>query len=174
MSLEKGVYEERMRFWTWMLQLCFLTFYRVCYVFKDCLHSIYIILTMPLSGIQMKYLMKFEDFCGFLRAHGSQVYKQRSNLTVLFIFFIFYFYFLVFLRLHPWHIEVPRVGVKLKLQLLAFTTVTSMPDPSWVCNLHCSLWQCWILSPLSKARDQTRILMDTSWVHYRWTTMGNP
>ena len=35
-------------------------------------------------------------------------------------------------------------------------------DPSHICNLHHSSWQCWILNLLSKARDQTQILMDTS------------
>ena len=29
-------------------------------------------------------------------------------------------------------------------------------------------------NPLSKARNQTHILMDASWVHYHWTTMGSP
>ena len=33
-----------------------------------------------------------------------------------------------------------------------------------VCNLHHSSWQCRILNPLSKARDQTYILMDISQV----------
>ena len=30
------------------------------------------------------------------------------------------------------------------------------------------------LTPLSKARDQTCILMDTSWVCYHWATAGTP
>ena len=34
--------------------------------------------------------------------------------------------------------------------------------------------QHWILNPLSQARDQTCILMHTSWVHYHWATMGIP
>ena len=34
--------------------------------------------------------------------------------------------------------------------------------------------QHWILNPLSGVRDQTRILMDTSWVHYCWAIMGTP
>ena len=34
--------------------------------------------------------------------------------------------------------------------------------------------QCRILNPLSKARDQTCILMDTSQFHYCWATMGTP
>jgi len=56
--------------------------------------------------------------------------------------------------------EVPRLGVKSGLHLLAYTTAT--PVPSHVCNLHHSSWQCWILNPQSEARDGTHILMDTS------------
>ena len=58
--------------------------------------------------------------------------------------------------------EVPGLGVKLELQLQAYTTAT--PDLSHVYNLQCSLRQCWIYNPLSKSRDQTHILMDTSLV----------
>ena len=42
---------------------------------------------------------------------------------------------------------------------------TATRDPSLVCNLHHSLRQRWVLNPLSKARDQTCIFVDTSWVH---------
>ena len=50
----------------------------------------------------------------------------------------------------------------MKLQLLAYTTATATQDPSHICNLHYSLRQDWILSPLSEARDRTSILMDVS------------
>ena len=48
----------------------------------------------------------------------------------------------------------------------------TMPDPSHMCNLHHSSQQCQILNPLSRARDQTCLLMDTIWFHYCWATMG--
>ena len=64
--------------------------------------------------------------------------------------------------------EVPRLGVKSELQLLAYTTATSTWDQSHICNLHHSSRQQWILKPLSKARNQTNIFMDTSRVHYHW------
>ena len=66
----------------------------------------------------------------------------------------------LFLGLHLWYMEVPRLGVELELQLPADTTATATPHPSCFCDLHCSLWQRQILNPLS--RDGTHVLMDTS------------
>ena len=63
---------------------------------------------------------------------------------------------------HPQHMEVPMLGVELKLQLSPYTTATGTPYPSHIWDLHCSLWRCQILNPLSGARDQTCTLMDTS------------
>ena len=60
--------------------------------------------------------------------------------------------------------EVPRLRVTSKLQLPAYTTATATQDLSCVCDLHHSSCQGWILTPLSEARDQTRLLMDSSWV----------
>ena len=50
-----------------------------------------------------------------------------------------------FLGPHLWHMEIPRLGVDLELQLPAYT------QPQ----------QCWFLNPLSGARNQTRILITT-------------
>ena len=44
----------------------------------------------------------------------------------------------------------------------------------YVCNLHHSSGQRWILISLSKAKDWTRILMDASWVCYYWAMTGTP
>ena len=65
------------------------------------------------------------------------------------------------------HVEIPSLGDKLELQLPAYTTATATWDPSRFCNVHHSSQQRpQILNPLSDARDQTRILMDTSQVLY--------
>ena len=61
--------------------------------------------------------------------------------------------YLSFLQLHLQHMEVPRLEVKLELQLPIYTTATATPDLSCICDLRSSLWQRWILNPLSKARD---------------------
>ena len=63
------------------------------------------------------------------------------------------FFFFSFLLLHLQHLEIPRPGVESELQLQAYTTVTVTLDPSHICHLHHSLWQCQILNPLSEARD---------------------
>ena len=67
--------------------------------------------------------------------------------------------FLRFLGPHPWLMEVPRLGVESKLQLLVYTTATATRDPSHVCNLQHSSQQHRILNPLSKARDRACVLM---------------
>ena len=65
---------------------------------------------------------------------------------------------------YPWHMEVPRLGLKLELQLPAYATATATRDLSLICDLHHSSWQGWILNPLSEARDQTHVLLYASWV----------
>ena len=42
------------------------------------------------------------------------------------------------------------------------------------CDLHHGSLRCWILSPLSQARDQTHNLMVPSQICFRYTTMGTP
>ena len=59
----------------------------------------------------------------------------------------------VFLGLHQRHMEVPRLGVRSKLQLPAYTTATATPDLSPICNVDHSSRQHPVLNPLSKARD---------------------
>ena len=85
----------------------------------------------------------------------------------LFFYFLFIFIFLHF-RATPaaYGSCFQTRSQKLEQQQLTYATVTAMQDLSRVCDLHHSLWQCQILNPLSKTRDQTCILMETSQVHY--------
>ena len=62
--------------------------------------------------------------------------------------------------------EVPRLGVLLELQLPAYTTTTEMPDPSCICNVQHSSQQCWILSPLGKARAPAHNFTVPSQIHF--------
>ena len=71
------------------------------------------------------------------------------------------------------HMQVPRLGVELELELLAYATAT-LPDLSHVCDLHKSSWQCRIINPLSETRHWTCILMDASQICFHWATRGTP
>ena len=55
----------------------------------------------------------------------------------------------------------------------AYATATAMQDLNCVCDLYHSSQQCQILNPLSEARDQSRILMDASWVCNPLSLNGN-
>ena len=104
----------------------------------------------------------------FLPCRDSQSYEMGWMEADINQFFPF------FSGPHLRHIEVPRPGVELEPQPLAYTTAIATPDLSRVFDLHHSSQQCQILNPLSKARDWTHVLIDTSWVRYSWATTGTP
>ena len=60
------------------------------------------------------------------------VYHKISHIRHL-PFFGFFFFF-VFLGLYVQHMEIPRLGVKLELQLPAYATAIGTRDPSGVCD----------------------------------------
>ena len=73
--------------------------------------------------------------------------------------------------------EVPRLGNESELQLPAYTTATATRaprDPIRVCNLHHGSWQHRIPDGLSKARDPTHILMNTSRIRFHCATTVIP
>ena len=74
----------------------------------------------------------------------------------------------------PWHVEVPRPGVQLELQLPAYTTARATRDLSHICNPHHCSRQRRILNPLSSARDRTCKLMVPSQICLRCSTTGIP
>ena len=99
------------------------------------------------------------------------VHILAPSITRFFFFFLNRF---SFLESHPWHMEVPRLGFKSKLQLPAYTTAAATPDLSRICDLHHSSQQRRILNPLSKARDRTCHLMVPSRICFRCATTGTP
>ena len=99
------------------------------------------------------------------------ILTESSEFNYLKNFFHFYFFLLV---AAPAAYGTSRAGVKSELQLWAYATATATPEPSRICGWHHSLWEHCILNPLSKARDQTRILMDTSQVLNLLSHNGNP
>ena len=85
------------------------------------------------------------------------------------VYLIYNFAFLFFfLGPHLWHMEVPRLGAH------TTATVTAMWDPSRISHLYHSLWQLRILNLLSKARDRTCVLIDTTQICFRWATTRTP
>ena len=48
----------------------------------------------------------------------------------------------------------------------------SNTNPRYSGKLHHSSWQCWILNPLSKARDWTHNLMVPSWICFHCAMTG--
>ena len=84
------------------------------------------------------------------------------RIRTLFELFVCLFFVSAFQGQHLWHMEVPRIRVESELQLPAYPIATAMPNIGRICNLYHISLQCWIFNPLSKARDQTCIFMDTS------------
>ena len=76
---------------------------------------------------------------------------------------------------HLWHREVPRLGVESKLQLPAYTTPQQCqirtkphlgPTPQLTATPDSQ--------PTEQGQGSNRVLMDTSWVCYRWAATGTP
>ena len=82
---------------------------------------------------------------------GMEVLPQKQMASFFFFFFSFPFY----------GKEVPGPGVGSELHLGPTPQPWQTLDLSCLCDLHCNLQQHWILNPMSKARDQTPILIET-------------
>ena len=70
--------------------------------------------------------------------------------------------------------EVPKSGVQLELQLPTYATATATQDPSRICDLHHSSWQCQILNSLNEARDRTHNLIVPIQIHLRGAMTETP
>ena len=84
-------------------------------------------------------MMLFQRLKGvFFFNKPAEYFNHSSSESIIqFIYLFIYlilFYFICFLGLHPWHMELPRLGVQLELQLPACTTAIAMPDLSHICD----------------------------------------
>ena len=79
-----------------------------------------------------------------------------------------------FLGPHPQHMKVSRPGGRIRAAAASLGHSHSNAGSKPHLYLHLSSRQCHILNLLSKARDQTQVLMDTSRVCYHRATMRTP
>ena len=128
---------------------------------------IYILFLTLFSSYSIISVIMFSFFL-FLRFSSVLSYGVRSKRWLWNIFSAFFF----FLGPHLQNMEIPKLGVESELQLLAHATAKW--DLSCVCDLHHSSGQCQIPNPLSKARDQTHILMILVGFISLIITMGTP
>ena len=98
----------------------------------------------------VKFIPKY-CFCCFLK--WDFFFMEFRNIETQIIFVCVFFFSFFFLGSYSWHMEVPRLGVKLELQLPAYSMATAMPDLSLICDLHHSLQQCVILNSLSRGSN---------------------
>ena len=84
-----------------------------------------------------------------------------GHLLSSFMTYLSFFVVVVLFMATPVAYGSSWAGVKLELHLQAYAIAMAPTDLSCVCELCHSLWQRHIFNPLSEARDQTCILMDT-------------
>ena len=85
---------------------------------------------------------------------------------------IFHFFF--FLELHSWHMEVPRLGVKSELQLLAYATVTATQESSCICDYTTAQGNARSLThPARPGIEPTSLWILVGFINH-WAMMGTP
>ena len=98
-------------------------------------------------------------FSGDKKGH---LFIRLSLVAAEIMYYTVYFYcccLFAFSRAPPEGYGGSQARGLMELYPLAYATAAAMPDPSHVCDLHHSSMQCWILTPLSRARDRTHNLM---------------
>ena len=102
---------------------------------------------------------------GLIGAVATGLHYSHSNVEsyifkkYIYSFYYYYCYYYFLFR------AAPMVYGSFQARYWIIAATTSL--------LHSS-WQQWIPDPLSKARDWTHIIMDTSQVHFHYATMGTP
>ena len=122
----------------------------------------------------LKYLFQTSLF--FLKFNTDiMVFITHSLYLICSTSVLFFFFCFCFLGPHLQHMEVPRLGVELELQPLAYTTATATRDPSHICTLCHSLGNArslthWVRPGIKPA---------SSWIlagfisHWTWRELPN-
>ena len=69
--------------------------------------------------------MRQKEGRGAVLAFSPHRGRFEGKLKSVFVFFLFFLFFFFFLGPHSRHMEVPRLGAALQLQLPAYTTATA-------------------------------------------------
>ena len=138
--------------------------------------------TKPLQNISSPHTfrpgMLYTNRGGWTRkTHWSRLSFMDSYLLALenwglLIFLLLLF--VCFLGLHMRHMGSSQARGWIRATAAGLHLRYSNTRSELVCDLYHSSRQCKIVNPLSRAGDGTNILMNTSWVHYCWATMGTP
>ena len=112
------------------------------------------------------WVFSYRINCNWSLMRNSIIVIHTNTMPFTYSYFSFF-------RATPVAYRDSQARGQMELQLLAHATATAMRDPRCACDLHHSSRQRRILNPLSKVRDRTCVLMDASWIHFRWATMGN-
>ena len=98
-----------------------------------------------------------------------------NSYSKFFLSFPFLFFFFWFLGPHPWHMKYQT-----RDQMSCSCRPTPQPQPLGIqatsviyTTAQSNTWSL-ILNPLSRARDWTHILIDTSWICFHWATTRTP
>ena len=103
----------------------------------------------PGAGIANSLHQKIQEWLPYKETHFSLQQTSAQWFPSGFGFFFL------------WHIDIPRLGVELELQLPAYTTAPATPDLTLIFDPCGSSRQHQKLKPLSETRDRTYIPVDT-------------
>ena len=114
------------------------------------------IIFFPFNFIMSKHAYNFfqtslvrsriAERCRIFLTAGKHIFPPyQENFSIFLFIYLFVCLFIYFLGLHPWHMEVPRLGVDSELQLPIYITATATWDLSCICDIYHSSQQCQIL-----------------------------
>ena len=133
---------------------------KICWTLQVNFHFIYCSFQL-----QNLYLILFYISVSLL------IFSILWDILLILQFFKTFFLFLIFVLFcflgpYLWRMKVPRVGVELELQLLAYAIAIAMPDMSCVCGLHHSAQQLQILNHWGRPGIEPT----SSWILVRFVT----